>query len=339
PRPARHRDRRRLQACAAPALRPRGLRRARPERRRLPRPARRGRDDPLRRQGPGHRDGGARRVDGLRLRQRVHRELPRGVRAAHPRRPARGPAALPPPAGGRAVLGDPRPDHRPLGVDRPPGGLRPRLVGTGRGGRDAGPRRPSLADAVRETSMITTMHATTAAAVGARLTAMRRASGALTFTRVLTLIIVADDLDGAERGIRAANGASREHPCRIIAVVAGEGDGPATIDAQIRVGGDAGLSEVVILQPKGEPAGAIDTLVMPLLLPDAPIVVWWTGEPPAEPSKDPLGAMAQRRITDVTASADPLTTLRSLAPGYAPGDTDLAWARVTLWRGLLAATL
>lgn len=187
--------------------------------------------------------------------------------------------------------------------------------------------------------MITTMHATTAAAVGARLTAMRRASGALTFTRVLTLIIVADDLDGAERGIRAANGASREHPCRIIAVVAGEGDGPATIDAQIRVGGDAGLSEVVILQPKGEPAGAIDTLVMPLLLPDAPIVVWWTGEPPAEPSKDPLGAMAQRRITDVTASAAPLTTLRSLAPGYAPGDTDLAWARVTLWRGLLAATL
>ena len=187
--------------------------------------------------------------------------------------------------------------------------------------------------------MITTMRATTAAAVSARLSAMRRSSGAHTFTRVLTLIIVADDLDGAERGIKAANGASREHPCRIIAVVAGSGDRPATIDAQIRVGGDAGLSEVVILQPSGEPAGAIDTLVMPLLLPDAPIVVWWTGQPPAEPSKDPLGAMAQRRITDVTACADPLATLRSLAPGYAPGDTDLAWARVTLWRGLLAATL
>lgn len=188
--------------------------------------------------------------------------------------------------------------------------------------------------------MFTTMHATTAAAVSAKLTALRRASGALTFTRVLTLIIVADDLAGAERGINAANGASREHPCRIIAVVAGEGgDGPASIDAQIRVGGDAGLSEVVILQPRGGPADAIDTLVMPLLLPDAPIVVWWTGRPPTVPSRDPLGAMAQRRITDVTACDDPLETLRSLAPGYAPGDTDLAWARVTLWRGLLAATL
>ncbi|WP_413449976.1 glucose-6-phosphate dehydrogenase assembly protein OpcA [Georgenia phoenicis] len=187
--------------------------------------------------------------------------------------------------------------------------------------------------------MITTMHATTAAAVSNRLASMRRSSGANTFTRVLTLIIVADDLDGAEHGIRAANGASREHPCRIIAVVPQDGEGPASIDAEIRVGGDAGLSEVVILQPNGEPADAVDTLVMPLLLPDAPIVVWWTGQPPAEPSRDPLGAMAQRRITDVTASADPLATLHSLAPGYAPGDTDLAWARVTLWRGLLAATL
>ncbi len=187
--------------------------------------------------------------------------------------------------------------------------------------------------------MITTMRATTASAVSAQLSALRRASGATAFTRVLTLIIVADDLAGAERGIKAADGASREHPCRIIAVVAGEGNGTAGIDAQIRVGGDAGLSEVVLLQPTGEPTESIDTLVMPLLLPDAPIVVWWTGEPPAVPSRDPLGAMAQRRITDVTASADPLATLRSLAPGYAPGDTDLAWARVTLWRGLLAATL
>ncbi len=187
--------------------------------------------------------------------------------------------------------------------------------------------------------MITTMHATTSAAVSSRLSAMRRSSGANSFTRVLTLIIVADDLEAAEHGILAANGASREHPCRIIAVVPRDGNGAASIDAEIRVGGDAGLSEVVILQPTGEPADAVDTLVMPLLLPDAPIVVWWTGEPPAEPSRDPLGAMAQRRITDATASADPLGTLRSLAPGYAPGDTDLAWSRVTLWRGLLAATL
>lgn len=187
--------------------------------------------------------------------------------------------------------------------------------------------------------MITTMRDTTSADVAAELTSLRRASGAQALGRVLTLIVVAESLEAAERGLEAANGASREHPCRIIAVVNDGDDGPASIDAQIRVGGDAGLSEVVVLRPRGGPADAIDTLVVPLLLPDAPVVVWWTGQPPAVPSKDPLGAMAQRRITDVTATDDPLATLRSLAPGYAPGDTDLAWARVTLWRGLLAATL
>ena len=187
--------------------------------------------------------------------------------------------------------------------------------------------------------MITTLQDTTAAEVAARLGSLRRSSGATSFTRVLTLIIVADDVDSAERGIKAANGASREHPCRIIAVVAGGSSGPAGIDAQIRVGGDAGLSEVVLLRSKGEPLDDVDTLVTPLLLPDAPIVVWWTGRPPAVPSEDPLGAMAQRRITDVTACEDSLDSLRALTPGYAPGDTDLAWARITLWRGLLAATL
>lgn len=187
--------------------------------------------------------------------------------------------------------------------------------------------------------MITTLRDTTAAEVSARLNALRRSGGATSFTRVLTLIIVADDLESAEHGIKAANGASREHPCRIIAVVGVGGAGPAGIDAQIRVGGDAGLSEVVLLRSRQEPMDAVDTLVMPLLLPDAPIVVWWTGQPPPEPSLDPLGAMAQRRITDVTSCEDQLGSLQALAPGYAPGDTDLAWSRITLWRGLLAATL
>src|SRR5690625_4542713 len=167
--------------------------------------------------------------------------------------------------------------------------------------------------------MITTMRATTASAVSAQLSALRRSSGATAFTRVLTLIIVADDLAGAERGIKAANGASREHPCRIIAVVAGEGGGAASIDAQIRVGGDAGLSEVVILEPSGEPTDAIDTLVMPLLLPDAPIVVWWTGRPPAEPSTDPLGSMALRRITTAPRATTRWACRDPPPPGTHPG--------------------
>ena len=78
---------------------------ARPERPRHPRAARRGRHDPLRLEGARRRHAGARRHDGLRLRPRLHRGEPRGLRATHPRRAARRPAALPPPRGGRALAG------------------------------------------------------------------------------------------------------------------------------------------------------------------------------------------------------------------------------------------
>jgi glucose-6-phosphate dehydrogenase assembly protein OpcA len=47
--------------------------------------------------------------------------------------------------------------------------------------------------------------------------------------------------------------------------------------------------------------------------------------------------MAQRRITDAAATSNPMKTLERSARSHVPGDTDLAWSRITLWRGLLAA--
>jgi hypothetical protein len=49
--------------------------------------------------------------------------------------------------------------------------------------------------------------------------------------------------------------------------------------------------------------------------------------------------MAQRRITDAAEARQPHAELKNRARTYAAGDTDLAWTRITLWRGLLAAAL
>ncbi|MEU2229339.1 glucose-6-phosphate dehydrogenase assembly protein OpcA, partial [Streptomyces sp. NPDC018347] len=68
-------------------------------------------------------------------------------------------------------------------------------------------------------------------------------------------------------------------------------------------------------------------------------VVWWPVNAPLDPAKDPLGALAQRRITDLYAAERPLEVLESRARTYAPGDTDLAWTRLTPWRSTLAAVL
>jgi glucose-6-phosphate dehydrogenase assembly protein OpcA len=179
---------------------------------------------------------------------------------------------------------------------------------------------------------------TTAGAVAKRLIKIREEGGAIALGRVLTLVIMADE-KGIEEAIDAANDASREHPCRIVVLATARGRTTNGLDAQIRVGGDAGASEVIVLRPSGAVAEHTDTLVMPLLLPDAPIVAWWPDEIPTNPSKDLIGAMAKIRITDTMNCTSPRESLRSLRENHSPGDIDLAWTRVTVWRGLLAAAL
>ena len=184
--------------------------------------------------------------------------------------------------------------------------------------------------------MIIDLPKTTTAIINAELVRSRKENGVITLGRVMTLVVDTTGGD-AEAAIATANEASREHPCRIIVLVP-RSDNP-DLDAQIRVGGDAGASEVVVLHVPHEALEHADTLVMPLLLPDAPIVAWWPSVVPLNPSATRIGAMAQRRITDTKFAADPGDVLCALSRGYRPGDTDLAWSRITRWRALLAAAL
>jgi glucose-6-phosphate dehydrogenase assembly protein OpcA len=182
--------------------------------------------------------------------------------------------------------------------------------------------------------VITTLNDTTASAIDKKMTEMREAFGANTLGRVLTLIIVAtgDDIDAP---LEAAVQASHEHPSRVI-VVDADTEAPSGLDAELRVGRDAGAGEIVILRARGETMASLDTLITPLLLPDAPIVTWWPEDAPSSPVHDVLGSISQRRITDAASSSDPVASLKRLRRGYASGDSDLSWARLTRWRGLAA---
>ncbi|MBT0768822.1 glucose-6-phosphate dehydrogenase assembly protein OpcA [Kineosporia sp. J2-2] len=186
--------------------------------------------------------------------------------------------------------------------------------------------------------MIVDLPNTTTNEVSKRLVEARGESGAVAQGRVLTLILVADEAN-ADDAIGTANDASREHPSRVLVIVRGATEGDSRLDAQIRVGGDAGAAEVVVLRLFGELANHGSALVTPLLLPDAPVVVWWAGEPPADPVTERIGTMATRRIVDSSKAADPVAALYQLASVAAPGTTDLSWSRLTRWRALLAAAL
>ncbi|WP_324790375.1 glucose-6-phosphate dehydrogenase assembly protein OpcA [Streptomyces sp. H51] len=184
---------------------------------------------------------------------------------------------------------------------------------------------------------------TTASKINKALVQGRRALGTPAVGMVLTMVIVTDE-ENAYDSIKAAEEASHEHPSRTLVVIKRHARTPrdrhdSHLDAEVRVGADAGTGETVVLRTYGEVSEHADSVVLPLLLPDAPVVVWWPVEAPEEPAKDPLGALAQRRITDLYAAGNPLEALRARARSYAPGDTDLAWTRLTPWRSMLAAAL
>ncbi len=186
--------------------------------------------------------------------------------------------------------------------------------------------------------MIIDLPDTTASQVSKTLVRIREEAGAVALGRVLTLIITSE-IGDEEDVIVAANEASREHPMRIIVVSTDASSPTARLDAEIRVGGDAGASEVIVLRAHGDTASDLRGLVTGLLLPDAPVVSWWPGECPDAVCDTPLGRLAQRRITDAGSAHDPQEALRRIAAGYRPGDTDFAWTRLTLWRAQLAAAL
>jgi glucose-6-phosphate dehydrogenase assembly protein OpcA len=188
--------------------------------------------------------------------------------------------------------------------------------------------------------MIVDLESTTTNAVNKKLDGLREEGGAFTMARVLTLVIAPDSETVLEESIEAANAASREHPCRVIVVLPVDRDASEPkLDAQIRVGGDAGAGEVVVLKLSGPLAGQASSVVVPFLLPDTPVVAWWPDVAPAVPAKDPLGQLAIRRITDATYGTDPLACIKSRLEGYTPGDTDLAWSRITYWRAMLTSAL
>lgn len=190
--------------------------------------------------------------------------------------------------------------------------------------------------------MIVDLPDTTSSQISKALVKIREEGGAVALGRVLTLVI-STALGEEELAIEAANDASREHPMRVIVLSTGpaseDGREASRVNAQIRVGGDAGASEVVLVRAFGEAAEDQESLVTGLLLPDAPVVAWWPREHPAVVSDSAIGRIAQRRITDAASTAEPLRSLESIASSYRPGDTDFAWTRLTLWRAQLAAVL
>ena len=186
--------------------------------------------------------------------------------------------------------------------------------------------------------MIVDLEKTSTTAISKKLVQLRNEVGSMTIGRVMTLVVVVDE-DRVDESINVAAEATRLHPSRIVVIVADPDAEESVLNAQIRLGGDAGASEIILMRLLGDLADHPGAALTPLLLADSPVVAWWPTPADENIGDTPIGRIAQRRITDASVSDDPRGEILRRALEYTAGDTDMAWARTTRWRGVLAGAL
>lgn len=183
--------------------------------------------------------------------------------------------------------------------------------------------------------MIIDLTNTSSRDIAAALIEARRTVGSASGL-VLTLLIVTND-DHFDEVLEAAQASATAHPSRVIVVTYVDDDKPY-LDAEIQVG-EGHPGDLLVLRLHGPLRAHADSICLPLLLPDSPTIAWWPNKAPENLAEDPIGSLADRRITDAAGARDPQEALIRRARNHAPGDTDLTWTRLTRWRALLAASL
>jgi glucose-6-phosphate dehydrogenase assembly protein OpcA len=166
-------------------------------------------------------------------------------------------------------------------------------------------------------------------------------------TSLLNLVVYAADEAGAEEASHTIAGLDRDHPSRALIIIASPSEDESRIEARCAAHCHvaAGLEqhvccEEVLLKVSGRAAGHLHSIIAPLLVPDLPAYVWWTGPlPRGRHLFEELMENADRFIVDSGLFRHPTHGLRRVAelceetPGCAVGDMN--WARLEPWRDVL----
>jgi glucose-6-phosphate dehydrogenase assembly protein OpcA len=166
---------------------------------------------------------------------------------------------------------------------------------------------------------------------------------------VLNLVAYATGDDVAQHINEVISQISRRHPSRSIVIVANPQAKAAQLRASISAhcqippeGGKQVCSEQVTLHASGAAVDELHGTVLPLLIPDLPVFLWWHDEPS-------LGSHLLQKLLDsadrlVLDSADfppqraagALADIQRLTRENDVALSDLNWSRLTHWRDLIA---
>jgi glucose-6-phosphate dehydrogenase assembly protein OpcA len=162
---------------------------------------------------------------------------------------------------------------------------------------------------------------------------------------VLNLVVYAEREAHARRAARTVADLALRHPSRAIVVLADRDREGVLASVQLHChvpqadGAQLVLYEQILARVRGDFDERVASVVIPLLVPDLPVFLWWTGTPPSDARHlDDLVTLADRLIVDSADFAQPDRTLPEVArlARLRVGITDLNWGRLTHWRELIA---
>ncbi len=165
---------------------------------------------------------------------------------------------------------------------------------------------------------------------------------------VVNVVVIATREIHAVRAAKTVSEVAMRHPSRAI-VVLGDRRPDARAEPRIELHCVAPSVdqfgqvhyEQVLIRASGSVDDRIGSVILPLLVPDLPVFLWWTGTPPVgERHFEELVEVSDRLVVDSADFARPETTLPDLSRVCVLGAkrcalTDLNWSRVTCWRELV----
>lgn len=175
-------------------------------------------------------------------------------------------------------------------------------------------------------------------------------SNAVTMAQVLNLIVHADSQDAANEYMADTQKITGRHPCRVLAVVEDPRGADAPVQAWVSMfcqippaGGRQVCCEQVMIVSGGESLRQIPAAVLPLLMSDLPVFLWWpNGSPFDDYVFRQLADSLDRLIIDSATFESPEGALQRMASRLKStwphiSGTDINWGRLTHWREVVAS--
>lgn len=166
---------------------------------------------------------------------------------------------------------------------------------------------------------------------------------------VLNLIVVAGRRETAERCAATIAGTAGRRPSRSLILSAVDPDGPPGLDARIEAlalptatGRAETGAETIHVITHGETGLHLASIIVPLLVHDLPVALWWPDAPEFESHRaDRLLPLADRLIVDGSSwpgdGMDRLAAMARIAHGQRLHVADFALLRQARWREALAS--